>query len=412
MRVSLRTVARPVTGRTRRPGPRWPGAVGHDGGMTPAANPSVGHVPEAPTLPAPGDDGSRAFDVADLYRGPVAQPTTGDAPPLDEKLRQAYFWIVNQAIISPHYDIEYQQGPNASFAFGDSRAVVDLPSGQSYSSFVLLPLLTFATRRRCLLVGGPGRGKTASAMLHGRARRLLGARRAPGDPARPPADDHRRPAGQPAAGRPHEGRDHRRHPHRLALVAVDAGEDHRRVQPHPDPHPVGAADRDGRQLRRDVRPDLRVPRRRLVPDRQRRRRRRHLPGHRGAARPHRRGGQGAVLQQPLPRRPARPRRAGLPPRGGRARPDRLHAGRARPDARRRSWPCSCRCRSGAGSSSSPASSSSSSRRRPSSSTRPRTPPGSPASTCTCWPRPRPVATASPTSAPRPATASRCGRSRR
>ena len=42
-----------------------------------------------------------------------------------------------------------------------------LPSGQSYSSHVLLPLLTFAVRGRCLLVGGPGRGKTASALLMG-----------------------------------------------------------------------------------------------------------------------------------------------------------------------------------------------------------------------------------------------------
>lgn len=135
--------------------------------MTPAVNPAVGHVPEAPTLPTPGGAGGTAFDVADLYRGPVAAPTAAEAPPLDEKLRQAYFWIVNQAIISTHYDIEYQQGPNASFSFGDSKAVVDLPSGQSYSSFVLLPLLTFATRRRCLFIGGPGRGKTASAVLLG-----------------------------------------------------------------------------------------------------------------------------------------------------------------------------------------------------------------------------------------------------
>jgi hypothetical protein len=42
---------------------------------------------------------------------------------------------------------------------------VTLPSGQSYCSFVLLPLLTFATRAKCLLVGGPGRGKTCSAIL-------------------------------------------------------------------------------------------------------------------------------------------------------------------------------------------------------------------------------------------------------
>jgi MoxR-like ATPase len=130
------------------------------------AHHSVGHVAEAPTLPPTGGR-SRPFDVADLYRGPVAEPATGDELPLDEKLRQAYFWIVNQAIISTHYDIEYHNGPSASFTFGDSKAVVDLPSGQSYSSFVLLPLLTFATRRRCLFVGGPGRGKTASATLMG-----------------------------------------------------------------------------------------------------------------------------------------------------------------------------------------------------------------------------------------------------
>lgn len=126
----------------------------------------VGHVPEAPTLP-PSGGRPRPFDVADLYRGPVAQPASGDGRPLDEKLRQAYFWIVNQAIISTHYDIEYHTGPSASYTFGDTKAVVDLPSGQSYSSFVLLPLLTFATRRRCLFVGGPGRGKTASAVLMG-----------------------------------------------------------------------------------------------------------------------------------------------------------------------------------------------------------------------------------------------------
>src|SRR5204862_486747 len=57
-------------------------------------------------------------------------------------------------------------GPAQAVAFGTTSRVT-LPSGQSYSSFVLLPLLNFAVRRRCLLVGGPGRGKTASAMLMG-----------------------------------------------------------------------------------------------------------------------------------------------------------------------------------------------------------------------------------------------------
>jgi MoxR-like ATPase len=126
-------------------------------------------VSQAPTNPhAPA--AAKGFDVADLYTGPVttaaAQP--GDAGlPLDEKLRQAYFWIVNTAILSPHYDIEYHDGPPSSFVLGDSKSRLTLPSAQSYSSFVLLPILTFATRRKCLFVGGPGRGKTASAILMG-----------------------------------------------------------------------------------------------------------------------------------------------------------------------------------------------------------------------------------------------------
>ncbi len=126
------------------------------------------HVSEAPTNPGPHRAG-RAFDVADLYRGPVTAADTNGAAggPLDEKLRQAYFWIVNHAIISPHYDIEYNDGPAHSFTFGGPGNRINLPSGQSYSSFVLLPLLNFAVRRRCLLVGGPGRGKTASAILMG-----------------------------------------------------------------------------------------------------------------------------------------------------------------------------------------------------------------------------------------------------
>lgn len=126
-------------------------------------------VSAAPTNPQPAQ-GPRQFDVADLYRGPIADAAATveeGALPLDEKLRQAYFWIVNTAIISPHYDIEYHDSPPQIFVLGDSKARFQLPSAQSYSSFVLLPLLTFATRRKCLLVGGPGRGKTASALLMG-----------------------------------------------------------------------------------------------------------------------------------------------------------------------------------------------------------------------------------------------------
>ena len=125
-------------------------------------------VSQAPTRPPSAAGGPKTFDVADLYRGPIdAGEPVDTATGLDEKLRQAYFWIVNHAIISPHYDIEYNTTPPQRYQIGDSKAVVTLPTGQSYSSFVLLPLLNFAVRRRCLLVGGPGRGKTASAVLMG-----------------------------------------------------------------------------------------------------------------------------------------------------------------------------------------------------------------------------------------------------
>ncbi len=125
-------------------------------------------VSEAPTRPK--RDGTRQeFDVAELYRGPIERKEDGTARgvALDEKLRQAYFWVVNHGIISPYYDIEYNDDPPQSYRFGDRKVEVTLPTGQSYSSYVLLPLLNLAVRRRCLLVGGPGRGKTAIAILMG-----------------------------------------------------------------------------------------------------------------------------------------------------------------------------------------------------------------------------------------------------
>lgn len=126
------------------------------------------HVSASPTLPRPRSQES-GFDIRSLYEGPSPAAAVGTAAgtALDEKLRQAYFWIVNNAIITPYYDLEFNETPPSSFRFGGVGTDVRLSTGQSYSSFVLLPLLNFALRRRCLFIGGPGRGKTASAILMG-----------------------------------------------------------------------------------------------------------------------------------------------------------------------------------------------------------------------------------------------------
>jgi MoxR-like ATPase len=129
-------------------------------------------VSAAPTLPAGKPSTPREFDIRDLYAGPAAVAESADAPgqrTLDEKFRQAYFWVVNHAIITPFYDIEYDEAgqPPRTFNFGGAGTEVRLPSAMSYSSFVLLPILNFALRKRALFIGGPGRGKTASAILMG-----------------------------------------------------------------------------------------------------------------------------------------------------------------------------------------------------------------------------------------------------
>jgi hypothetical protein len=128
----------------------------------------LGKVSESPTRPVKRER-KKKFDVEDLYAGPAAVKGEAAAAetPLDEKLRQAYFWITNYAIITPFYDIEYNDEPPPEYRVGDRKSRVIFPTGQSYSSFVLLPLLNLVTRRRCLFIGGPGRGKTASAILMG-----------------------------------------------------------------------------------------------------------------------------------------------------------------------------------------------------------------------------------------------------
>ncbi|MEV8239785.1 MoxR family ATPase [Microbacterium testaceum] len=117
---------------------------------------------QAPTTAGTGE-GTASMTAADLFRD-TAETV---AVPLDEKLRQTYYWIVNRAVISPYYDVEFSSGAPLAFALGDAGAELTLPSEASFSSNVLLPLLSFAVGGKCLLVGGPGRGKTTVAVLMG-----------------------------------------------------------------------------------------------------------------------------------------------------------------------------------------------------------------------------------------------------
>jgi MoxR-like ATPase len=85
-----------------------------------------------------------------------------DGESLPDKMRRAYLWIVNDAVICPYYDIEYGAKSSLKNNAGDQ---ILLHEEMSYSSFVLIPMLTLFACRRALLVGGPGRGKTTSAIL-------------------------------------------------------------------------------------------------------------------------------------------------------------------------------------------------------------------------------------------------------
>jgi len=127
-----------------------------------------GKVSRSPTNPQIKNE-KKVFDISELFSGPMTiSNSEGGAVSLDEKMRKAYFWITNYAIITPFYDIEYNDGPVKQYSVGDTnKTTITFPSNQSYSSFILLPLLNLVVRRRCLFIGGPGRGKTASAILMG-----------------------------------------------------------------------------------------------------------------------------------------------------------------------------------------------------------------------------------------------------
>lgn len=82
-------------------------------------------------------------------------------PDLAAKLRRAYQWISESAIYAAYADMEF--GPAVTVGDGEQR--VEITRGESYASFVLLPLLNLVASRRMVIVGAPGRGKTTVATL-------------------------------------------------------------------------------------------------------------------------------------------------------------------------------------------------------------------------------------------------------
>ncbi len=138
--------------------------------------PYYGHISQSPISPRRKKKklGIPKFDVADLYSGsaPVIMEEESETKTItevspDEKARKAYYWIVNNALISPYYDIEFSQAQPEIIKFTGAGTELTIPTEHSYSSFVLLPILNFIVRKRALFIGGPGRGKTASAILMG-----------------------------------------------------------------------------------------------------------------------------------------------------------------------------------------------------------------------------------------------------
>ncbi len=93
--------------------------------------------------------------------GGQIQFATAEAGSVRTKGRQAYKWVVENAIYAPYFDIEY--GTPVRVGAGEQKLWIH--DRDSYISFALLPLLTLLTSQRLLLLGSPGRGKTTMATL-------------------------------------------------------------------------------------------------------------------------------------------------------------------------------------------------------------------------------------------------------
>ena len=81
---------------------------------------------------------------------------------LVDKLRRAYRWIAERALVTPYDDVEF----GAARLLGKGSTKVPTHQGEAWCSFVLFPLLTLVTKQRLLIVGGPGRIRGHRTMVH------------------------------------------------------------------------------------------------------------------------------------------------------------------------------------------------------------------------------------------------------
>ena len=63
--------------------------------------------------------------------GQAAPKVDGTGIAIQNELGTRTHPIINTAIISPYYDIEYNDGPASSFTFGDQKSALTLPSNAS-----------------------------------------------------------------------------------------------------------------------------------------------------------------------------------------------------------------------------------------------------------------------------------------
>ena len=96
------------------------------------------------------DDGSLKFGE---------QPSLG----IVSKFQRAYKWIGQEVLLPGTLDLEWDVRQRVAH----NGHAISLSEKESYSSFILLPLLTLMTSRRMVFIGAPGHGKTSMATLMG-----------------------------------------------------------------------------------------------------------------------------------------------------------------------------------------------------------------------------------------------------